>query len=207
MTKMIQLGMIEPRRLSGTEKFSNGRTAQDDFDVLDFWRWSCSDLLMNTTRGVLAEYLVARALGIPTSGVRGNWAAFDLVTADGIRIEVKSSAYLQCWAQERLSTIQFLIPARRGWDAETNVTSETASRQADVYVFALLAHTDKRTVDPLELSQWLFWAVPTKTLGARTRSQHSITLNSLQRLAGPGHAFDGLSAAFEAARLTQKNQH
>ncbi|WP_020133809.1 hypothetical protein [Streptomyces sp. 351MFTsu5.1] len=29
----------------------------------DFWSWACSDLANNTMRGVLAEYLVATALG------------------------------------------------------------------------------------------------------------------------------------------------
>jgi hypothetical protein len=31
-----------------------------------------------------------------------------------------------------------------------------AKRQADVYVFALLAHEDRTTIDPLDLDQWKF---------------------------------------------------
>jgi hypothetical protein len=38
--------------------------------VADFWGWSRSDLLDNTERGVLAELIVAAALGIPADGVR-----------------------------------------------------------------------------------------------------------------------------------------
>ena len=30
----------------------------------EFWEWAYDDLLTNTTRGVLAEYIVATALGI-----------------------------------------------------------------------------------------------------------------------------------------------
>ena len=30
----------------------------------EFWEWAYDDLLANTTRGVLAEYIVAKALGI-----------------------------------------------------------------------------------------------------------------------------------------------
>ena len=35
-----------------------------DAQVLDFWRFAMSDLRMNNTRGYLAEFLVARALGL-----------------------------------------------------------------------------------------------------------------------------------------------
>jgi hypothetical protein len=50
---------------------------------------TASDLVSNSTRGVLAEFIVARALGLDT-GVRTEWQAFDLETASGKKIEVKS---------------------------------------------------------------------------------------------------------------------
>lgn len=65
-----------------------------------------SDLVSNATRCRLAEYIVARALGISTAGVRDEWAAYDLITPDGIRIEVKSAAYLQSWRQTALSKVE-----------------------------------------------------------------------------------------------------
>jgi len=39
------------------------------------------------TRGVLAEFIVARAVGVETAGVREEWAAYDLQTPDGVMIE------------------------------------------------------------------------------------------------------------------------
>lgn len=51
-----------------------------------------------------------------------------------------------------------------------------------VYVFALLAHTNKATVNPLDLHQWVFYVLPTAVLDGRTRSQHSITLRTLETL-------------------------
>jgi hypothetical protein len=42
------------------------------------------------------------------------------------------------------------VPGRSG------ALSTEIKRHADVYVFALLAHTDKATVDPLSLDQWRF---------------------------------------------------
>lgn len=43
----------------------------------DFWAWAYSDLLDNTLRGALAEYIVATALGV-NEGVRVNWDPYDL---------------------------------------------------------------------------------------------------------------------------------
>jgi hypothetical protein len=68
-----------------------------------------------------------------------------------------------------------------------------ARRHAHVYVFALLAHADKTTVDPLDLDQWVFYVLPTAVLDGRTRSQHSITLRTLK----------GLTAALGFGELRQ----
>ena len=48
--------------------------------VADFWGWSLSDLLDNTERGVLAEFILAAALGIAVDGLREGWAAWELTT-------------------------------------------------------------------------------------------------------------------------------
>jgi hypothetical protein len=123
----------------------------------------------------------------------------DLRTGNGLRIEVKSSAYLQSWAQSKLSNIQFVVSKRLGWDPKTNITEKVARRHSDIYVFALLAQTDKSAVDPLNLAQWKFWAVPTRDLDARSRSQQSITLASLRKLAGDPVAFSELRGAVQRA--------
>ena len=59
---------------------------------------------------------------------------------------------------------------------------DTAERYAQVYVFALLAHTNKLTANPLDLGQWVFYVIPTAVLDRRTRSQRSITLKTLEEL-------------------------
>jgi hypothetical protein len=56
-----------------------------------FWRWAYSDFLSNAQRGVLAEYIVGTALNC-LKEKRLEWDAHDLVTEDGIKIEVKSAA-------------------------------------------------------------------------------------------------------------------
>lgn len=88
-------------------------------NLLDFWRWSASDLVSNATRGILAEFIVAQALGLET-GVRAEWDAYDLVTSAGLNVEVKSSAYLQSWFHKELSAISFGIRPTFAWSTDTN---------------------------------------------------------------------------------------
>ncbi|HMM79381.1 MAG TPA: hypothetical protein PKC65_05100 [Pyrinomonadaceae bacterium] len=152
------------------------------FSVLDFWRWSSSDLLSNATRGVLAEFIVAVALEIQLERVREEWGAYDLTTPEGIKVEVKSAAFIQSWRQDRLSKVSFRVPKTRAWDSESNRQANEIQRQADVYVFCLLAHTEQEVIDPLDLDQWQFFVLPTAFLDGRKRSQHSITLKSLADL-------------------------
>jgi hypothetical protein len=181
-------------RKNGSELFHfSGKSL--GFDLLSFWQWFASDIVSNATRGIVAEYIVARGLGLTCHGVRDEWAAFDLETPSSIKVEVKSAAYVQSWKQKRLSLIIFRTPKTRAWDAETNVQSRESKRQADVYVFALLAHTDKATIDPMNLDQWRFYVLPAAILNERGRSQHSITLKSLEKLCSGAVTYAGLSKA------------
>ncbi|GAA3381943.1 hypothetical protein [Cryptosporangium minutisporangium] len=150
--------------------------------VLDFWQWACSDLANNAMRGVLAEYLVGQALGCVSGQTRTEWDAYDLLTPEGRRVEVKSAAYLQSWSQTRLSAIAFDIRPTTGWDATTNTTAAERRRQAEIYVFCLLHHCHKPTVDPLDTDQWTFYVLPTARLDAELGTQKRLSLNGLKRL-------------------------
>lgn len=191
------LARLTVTRKNGAERIhAGGRDL--GHDLLGFWRWSASDLVSNATRGVLAEYLVACALGLE-GGMRTEWDAFDLRTSEGVTVEVKSAAYLQSWHQARESAISFDIRSTMGWDAATNTSGTVARRQADVYVFALLHHRDKATIDPLDATQWTFHVVPTATLDARFPTQKRLGLGALLDL-GPATAdFDALAGAIAAA--------
>ncbi|MGQ9717931.1 MAG: hypothetical protein ACUVR6_09650, partial [Anaerolineae bacterium] len=137
--------------------------------------------------------------------VREEWSAFDLITPEGITVEVKSAAYIQSWSQRNLSSITFRTPKTRAWNADTNVQEKEPRRQAQVYVFALLAHQDKSSIDPLNVDQWKFFVVPTAVLDARTRSQHLITLRSLEKLSR-AFSYDELRDAVRAA-AEQRTEH
>ena len=104
-----------------------------------FWQWAYSDIVGNTSRGVLAEFIVSRALG-STARVRTNWTSYDVVAAAGINVEVKSSAYLQSWAQSEVSRPQFSIGKTSGWDPQTGEYTEEPRCHSGMYVFCLLAY-------------------------------------------------------------------
>lgn len=169
---------------TGNERLHfNGK--ETEYKLIDFWRWSVSDILSNTTRGRFAEFIVATALGVDFNIPRDEWQPYDLKIPQKIKIEVKSASYVQNWHQDKLSKIMFTTKATRYWDREKNKMAKTPQRQADVYVFCLLKHLDKSTIDPLNLDQWEFYVLSRKELDDYKRSKVSITLNPLQKLSSP----------------------
>ncbi len=180
---MSDYGPIEIHPRHPDERLTQGGSPTE-FSLMDFWTWGASDLLDNTARGVLAEFIVAKAVG-DDSAVRPAWASWDLTSASGVRIEVKSAAYIQTWFQKKPSAINFSVGKHLGWNPEDGTYETEPRRHADAYVLALLATLDQSRIDPLDLDQWEFYVVPTAYLDARTRSQHSITLATLRTVAQP----------------------
>lgn len=172
------------------------------FTVSDFWRWGVADLAGNALRGIVAEFLVARALGV-SSGMRVEWDAVDLRTEDGVAIEVKCSGYVQTWMQQALSRPSFDIAAKRSWDAATSTYAAEPGRPARVYVFALHHHRERATASPLDVSQWSFYIVPTVELEEKFADQKRLGLAALEKITGPV-PYDGIARAVgEAARARQ----
>lgn len=186
-------------RKTGAEYFAEGGLPLA-LNLLDFWQWAYSDLVNNTTRGVLAEYIVGSALKADLSGIRDPWAPYDLTTPHGTKVEVKSAAYSQTWKQKRPSIINFVVKLRRPWNGESGGFGPLG-RNADVYVyvFALLAEGDKARLNPLDVNQWQFYVAPRLALDARERSQHSITLVSLNKEFGPPVHYANLHTAVSKA--------
>jgi len=123
---------------AGSESFHvNSRALA--FALSDFWSWSTSDLVSNATRGKLAEFIVSRAIGITGQPVRDEWAPCDLLTDDGIRIEVKSAAYVQSWHQKAHSPIVFSI-RRHGSGTRTQTIAPKSSSELLMYMFSLFSH-------------------------------------------------------------------
>jgi len=157
-----------------------------DARVLDFWRFAMSDLRMNNTRGYLAEFLVARALGLDDVR-RVEWEAYDLLFED-IRVEVKSSARLQAWPQKRHSRVSF-SGLRTG-------SAGVRTLNADVYVFCTQTSLLHSEYDPLDLAQWTFHVVSRAALAV---AGDSIGLAGVERVAGPATPWAAMGDAVRAA--------
>lgn len=166
---------IEVRLLSGTEQITSTTT------LLDYWRWAHSNLIDNTERGTFAEFLVHTAMKA-TALHRVSWDRYDVLSPEGIKIEVKASGYIQAWAQQKLSSISFTIRPTYGWNADTNTYDEECVRQSDVYVFCLHTHTEQESLDILDTSQWTFFVLATAILNKEVHEQKTISLSVVKKL-------------------------
>lgn len=181
---------IQAKQLTGAEPILDD-SGKPVAMALDFWRWAYSDLLGNTERGAVAEYLVASAFGISRKD-RISWNSYDLLSNEGIKIEVKASAYIQTWGQERLSDIRFGIQPTYAWNSETNVYDTEMRRQSDIYVFCVLKHTEQETIDPLDARQWEFYPLKTSVLNEKVGNQKGISLSKILKLGAAATSYSNL---------------
>ena len=177
-------------QLTGNEPFTY-QGHDTGITVKDFWSWAYSDLLNNTLRGVMAEFLVFTALAATPPPeffgvlrnrimIRTDWTAFDLISPSGRRIEVKSAAYIQAWEQDGFSKILFDIAPKREWSPTDGYSSEI-KRHSDLYVFCVYtALTREKSM--LDLDLWDFYVLPTKVLDQYRPNQKTIALSSLMGL-------------------------
>lgn len=175
--------------LAGTETF-----AGMDATVSDFWSYAMSDLRMNNVRGYLAEFLVAKAVG--ATGQRIEWDAYDVLSPEQIRIEVKTSGYMQSWRQRGPSRISFTVKRAHTWTPEEGESTEK-SLNADVYVFALQSAGDHDSYDPLDVNQWQFYVASLELL--ESAGKETFSLAALQQLGVEPVLFSELAASIRAA--------
>ena len=172
------LPIIEVTRKSGNEKFEN---IDKDIKLSDFWSWAYSDLMGNTERGKIAEYIVATAINREDI-VNDSFSKYDLISKENIKIEVKTSAYIQSWGQKHYSNIIFNIPKTYGWNSQDNTYDKDKKRQADVYVFCLLNHKEQDTVNPLDMNQWEFYILKTSIINEKCNNNKTISLKKLRNI-------------------------
>lgn len=183
---------IEIEKKTGNEQFEG-----TEHTLLEYWSWAHSDIASNAERGKLAEYIVHCAVHSKTA-CRTEWDAYDILSEEGIKIEVKSSAYLQTWRQDRFFNIQFDIAPKNAWNSETNTYSESKCRSADVYVFCLFTSRNAKSANPLNLEQWEFYVLSTRILNEQVPHQKSIGLNALLRLGAVKVDFNAIHCTIKA---------
>jgi hypothetical protein len=189
-------------QLTGNEEFTLHGTSTR-ITVMDFWRWAFSDLIDNTQRGIIAEFLVYSSLN-PTAcptHIRENWLPFDVISPSGRRIEVKSAAYIQAWTPENIfAQIRFDIGKKLAWDNANATSATVAKRNCDLYVFSLFTAKTKGG-SLLNLDYWDFYILPTHVLDEKVPNQKSIALSSLLKLEPIKTDYAKLGSIIESIKL------
>ena len=128
------------------------------------------------------------------------WDSYDLKTPEGVLVEVKSSAYLQTWYQERESRPTFGVSKKQGWDYETDQYEEERKRRSDIYVFCLHAFRgDKEWLDPLDIGQWDFYVVATSQINNELGDQGTVGLSTVCSLSGASCSYGQLAEKVKEA--------
>lgn len=182
------LSQHDAKPLTGKEPF-RGHKVMPPLQLIDFWRWSGSMLSDNTTRGILAEFIVAAALGLREK-IRRAWDECDIRMPSNTSVEVKSAAHYQAWEQDKPSTIQFHIAPRGRWNPETGKFTEQKRRWADIFVFCVFE--GENCLDCLDMNKWDFYVIATRVLDQEVPQQVTIGLRSLIKLSPHKCSFEDL---------------
>lgn len=167
-------------KLKPSTNFITGPEAITSKTVCDFWQWSFSNLMQNTTRGILAEYIVASLLGIDNE-VRDPWFPYDLRLPNGPTIEIKTMSCLQAWKQKQLSKPTVVIRPTRAWNPNTGEINKEKTFNADLYIICYFKATKLESANPLDLSQWQFYVFTKKELIRLLEGRKSISLTYLEK--------------------------
>ena len=173
------------------------------FSVLDFWRYAYSQL--EGLGDTLAEFLVAKALGIEKAENVNYWTAYDMAYKSK-RIEVKATSYVHPWNTKisKIRTFSIEPTSNSYWgNSKDGVNGgKKLSRQSEVYVFCLNSNMNIQSSNPLRIDDWVFYIIPTFEINnycVDNPEQKKISLNVVRRLAGTGVAFDRLKDAVDDA--------
>jgi len=159
-----------------------------DFDLTDFWRFHYSNIY--DIQGRIAEFIVAKALGIHASQNDQYWTLWDLTYRD-VRIEVKETSYYHSYNKEGKFSKQRsfgIAKAHGSYDPEISGNTDFC-RQNDVYVFCLNTGYTKEDSYPLSLNNWEFYIVPTKVINEKCGDNKTNSLNRIKALGFLPHSY------------------
>ncbi len=176
-----------------------------DRSVDEFRRWVLSDWKSPTTRALLAEYFV-RCATSTDSKLAKDWNYVDIELADGTTIEVKCSARLQPQRDEKLvrRPPRFDIGKKKcAWSCRECAwlpEPDEPRRWADIYVLCLEKGTDRDSYNPLDLSQWEVFVIPTSRLDEKFPDQKTVSVSRLLQEGFEPVGFDRLGSKIEQVR-------
>ena len=163
--------------------------------LLDFWKWAFCDLCDDDVKGIFAEWIIVKLLksGNPR---RISWSNSDIITAGGVRIEVKASAYWQSYklldefGQPRTITgsvrpeAKVIFSGLRSGDATGYQPAMERGLKSHLYVFAFQKEQTPEKWNAMDLDQWEFFLLKKSDLQyksvslAELRANHGPSLNA-----------------------------
>ena len=189
----MELSTQIPEMLEGTEVFtSDGQSL--GFTVKDFWQFQYSNIY--DMQEYIAEFLVARALGLKVPFNRNGWTLWDL-EYQGWKIEVKETGYFHSWRADGKTSEHRFFGITKAYSEYQNPDSEL-KRQSDIYVFCLNIGNSKEESNPLKMENWEFYVVPTNLIDEVCRDNKSIGLSRVRKLSEKV-SFENLQSAVESA--------
>lgn len=173
--------------MNGKEKFVS-QNKELEFGMLEFWCSKFSNIY--NIQEYIAEFLVEQALGIEKSHNTEYWTLFDILYKD-YRIEIKETGYYHPWNQNgKISEMRRFGITKANSKYENKDTNNIYERQNDIYVFCLNIGKTKETSNPLNIDNWEFYIVPTKTINEVCKNNKSIGLNKVQKIATKVNYFE-----------------
>lgn len=166
--------------MTGKEKFIF-RCNELDFDYYDFWKFHFSNIY--NEYGEIAEFIVAKALGINKAQNDEYWTLWDITYRER-RIEVKATAYYHPWNSVGKVSNQRrfgITKANGSYDEEISGNTEKC-RQNDIYVFCLNTGKTEETANPLILDNWEFYIIPTSVINRECNDNKTISLSRIKAL-------------------------
>lgn len=176
---------------------------QECFSVLDFWQYAYSQLESDGAN--IAEFLVAKALGINKAENVNYWTAYDMSYRNK-RIEVKASRYIHPWNTKISKVRTFSIePSNNAYwgNGDDGIgRGEVVSRQSEVYVFCLNDNQNLNDRNALRIDDWKFYVVPTYVINEYCKDnpkQKKISLGVVKRLACKESSFSDIRSSVDIA--------
>lgn len=177
---------------TGNETFLTGNKSIH-LTIGDFWRWAYSDPFCCNNLSVLAEYIIASALGINGTRSAAPIKRYNFLTNTGLRVNVRTAAYVESRYADHPDCISFCI-SPLGIPDGNGKTKQTS----DVYVFSIYKAMNKNE-SPLNLDFWEFYVLPASVLDKMNPPQKTITLPSLMQLEPLWCDYYGIDGAIQKA--------
>lgn len=163
----------------GTEPFTLDGSSIG-FTLQDFWGFQFSNIW--DMQDQIAEFIVARALGLTMPYNKNGWTLWD-IAYQGKRVEVKTTAYYHSWRADGDVSKVRSFSIEKAYTRYKDRTSEY-KRQNDIYVFCLNTGTTRESSNPMRLENWRFFVIPTATIDRLCGNNKHISLGRVKRISG-----------------------